>query len=158
MGNFLTHADSNAMHASARSKLSGVFSILSQLAFNSNCRRSFCLLEKKHSNPHSQSPPQESGWRPFLKSPQSFRSGASCSKTNDPYLRIISKNPIFLKLFCRGWQVVQLQIEGEMASVAAHLVFASVAELLVKLVKPVDSRSPCNSCGQICPQISTNIT
>ena len=46
---------------------------------------------------------------------------------------------------------------GEMASVAAHLVFASVAELVVKLVKPVDSRSPCNSCGQICPQISPNI-
>ena len=40
----------------------------------------------------------------------------------------------------------------------AHLVFATVAELVVKLVKPVDSRSPCNSCGQICPQISTNIT
>ena len=68
-------------------------------------------------------------------------------------MKRISKNPIFLKLFSPGSQVVQLQIEGEMASVAAHLVFASVAELLVKLVKPVDSRSPCNSCGQICPQI-----
>ena len=55
-------------------------------------------------------------------------------------------------LFSPGFAIAE-----EMASVAAHLVFASVAELVVKLVKPVDSRSPCNSCGQICPQISPNI-
>ena len=61
-------------------------------------------------------------------------------------------NFLFFLFFSPGFAIAE-----EMASVADHLVFASVAELVVKLVKPVDSRSPCNSCGQICPQISPNI-